>query len=141
MLTNAIKFQTEGEIRVNVNRNISSSIVKISVADQGRGMSNREILRVFDGKYTNRDETLNPKGRGIGLAISKAICDKLGGSITVQSKLDVGSTFTFTMGIFESLSSEIMREEIETFNSLASRLTKQEPNSMKEIRSASPHHA
>ena len=112
LLTNAIKFQTEGEIRVNVHRNISSSIVRISIADQGRGMSNNEILQIFDGKYTNRDENLNPKGVGIGLAISKAICDKLGGSITVQSKLGVGSTFTFTMSIFESLSNEIIREEI-----------------------------
>ena len=48
---------------------------------------------------------MNPKGNGLGLSICKHICTDLGGEITVRSVYGVGSSFAFTMKVFNALAS------------------------------------
>ena len=53
---------------------------------------------------------LNPLGNGMGLLICKQICHQLGGDIGVESELEKGSTFTFTMEVFPGSESVILAE-------------------------------
>lgn len=91
-LTNAIKFTSEGEIKLDYQ--IKEDNIYVSVADTGIGISEEECKNIFD-----RFVKLNAhkQGTGLGLAISKSIIEKLGGKIGVYSALGKGSTFWFTL--------------------------------------------
>ena len=65
-------------------------------------MTNEEVEHIFEPYQTDRNKELNPKGVGIGLAISKLICENLGGSISVQTKPNHGSKFIFTVQVYEN---------------------------------------
>ena len=78
-------------------------ILKVSVQDEGIGMSENEIENLFtpfcrSANMTSRN--LNPNGHGLGLYICKKICQNLGGGIEVTSRVGIGSTFTFTITAF-----------------------------------------
>ncbi|ALJ03818.1 hypothetical protein APS56_01035 [Pseudalgibacter alginicilyticus] len=96
LLSNAIKFSNEGVIRVKVD--VKDNLVVTQVIDQGIGISKKDINKLFvpfiqlEGGLSRSHE-----GTGLGLAISKNLILKLGGTIQVESKLGVGSTFTFTL--------------------------------------------
>jgi PAS domain S-box-containing protein len=62
--------------------------VKVSVVDQGIGMSSEVMDKIFDPYYTTK-----PAGHGLGLSITHSIIQRHGGHITVHSKIDVGTTF------------------------------------------------
>jgi CheY-like chemotaxis protein len=62
--------------------------VKISIEDQGIGMPEEHIRRIFDPYFTTK-----PEGNGLGLAISHSIIKKHGGHIAVESQLGIGSVF------------------------------------------------
>jgi len=64
--------------------------VKISVVDQGIGMSDTVMAKIFDPYYTTK-----PAGHGLGLSIAYSIIQKHGGHIHVQSDIDVGTSFYF----------------------------------------------
>ena len=91
-LTNAIKFTSEGEIKLDYQ--IKEDNIYVSVTDTGIGISAEECKNIFD-----RFVKLNAhkQGTGLGLAISKSIIEKLGGKIGVHSALGKGSTFWFTL--------------------------------------------
>ena len=63
--------------------------VKIEVEDEGIGISQRHISRIFDPYFSTKQE-----GSGLGLATSFSIVQKHGGVLSVQSELDVGTVFT-----------------------------------------------
>ena len=63
--------------------------IKIIFNDKGVGISEDNLARIFDPYFTTK-----PRGVGLGLSIVKAILEIRGGYITVESKIDVGSTFT-----------------------------------------------
>ena len=81
-------------------------MIKISVEDQGIGMTAQETENVFKlfwraGNALSRSH--NPSGNGIGLSICKKICQSQDGDMWLQSRLGEGSIFTFTMkGFFEN---------------------------------------
>jgi len=97
LLANAIKFSSEGDvIRVSV-KEVSDNI-EVSVTDEGVGMSNEDILKLFNAEtHFTKPGTKKEKGVGIGLIITKEFIESNGGSIWVTSELGKGSTFTFSV--------------------------------------------
>lgn len=101
LLANAIKFTEEGEIllKVNVERTFSESIVlRFEVKDTGIGISEDKMHRLFQS-FTQVDASSTRRygGTGLGLVISKRLVEAMGGTIWVQSEIQKGSTFYFTI--------------------------------------------
>ena len=100
LLGNAIKFTEEGVVRMTVGR--VASRLRISIADQGIGMSPEELGRLFrpfqqvDGSITRRFG-----GTGLGLALSQRLMAMMNGQITVESEKGRGSIFTVEMPLLE----------------------------------------
>lgn len=68
--------------------------VRVTVRDQGTGIKDTDISRIFDPYFTTKEKG-SIKGSGLGLAIVHSIISRHGGYITVVSELGVGTTFTF----------------------------------------------
>lgn len=97
LLSNAIKFSpTCGTITVNIEQ--AKAFVKVSVTDQGRGIPPEMTEKIFDRfrQVDQTDATLKG-GSGLGLAICKAIVQRHGGQIGVDSEPEKGSTFWLTL--------------------------------------------
>jgi signal transduction histidine kinase len=95
LLSNAIKFTPEhGEITVSAQE--SDTMIQVRIADTGNGMAEEILEHIFD-KYYQHDTAHSRGGLGLGLTIVKRIVDLCGGSISVASTVDEGSTFTVTL--------------------------------------------
>jgi signal transduction histidine kinase len=93
-ISNAIKFTPE-QGRVEVRTWADGEHAFVSVADSGIGIPEDERARLFERFYRASSATEQAiPGTGLGLAIAKAIVDAHGGSIRVESTVDVGTTFT-----------------------------------------------
>ena len=97
LLSNAIKFTSDGGVRVKIaaiDDTAEKATLRIAVADTGIGISEANMSKLFirfsqvDGSDTRRYG-----GSGLGLVISKQITELMGGTISVQSKEGIGSTF------------------------------------------------
>jgi signal transduction histidine kinase len=97
LLGNALKYTpTGGEVVVSVEE--KDGKLSINVADTGIGINESELELVFEKFYRAKDERLESiTGTGLGLALSRQVARLHGGDITVQSRLNKGSTFTFTL--------------------------------------------
>jgi signal transduction histidine kinase len=97
LVGNAVKFTGQGSIHVRVScqDRLVSSTLHVDVLDSGIGMSQEQIGRLFR-PFTQADESTTRKfgGTGLGLVISRRFAQLLGGDITVQSELGVGSCFS-----------------------------------------------
>ncbi len=104
ILNNAVKFTDKGSIHFSCNSlyDISKSSDEITlvfrVSDTGRGISKENQKRIFDSFERITSPNENPtEGNGLGLAICDKILSSLGGSISVESELNLGSTFTICL--------------------------------------------
>lgn len=95
ILNNAIKFTPEGgEVSVVLVKQDTNAV--ISIADNGIGMDDETLSHIFEKYYQGPSEKrLN--GLGFGLSLAHRIVELCGGTITVKSKLNEGSTFTVTL--------------------------------------------
>jgi PAS domain S-box-containing protein len=93
-LTNAIKFSPE-ESRIEVSACRMKNTVEFVVKDQGRGIDEKYVPRIFD-RYFKVPGTHDRNGTGLGLSISKEFIEAQGGQIWVNSRLGEGSRFGFT---------------------------------------------
>lgn len=97
LLTNAISYSPDNT-RVSVSGRASNGLVEISVTDQGIGISERDLERIFERFYrVDPARSRATGGTGLGLAIVKHICAAHGGECTVWSKPGEGSTFTLRL--------------------------------------------
>ncbi len=100
LLTNAIKFTSEGYVRLraDVDRIGNSEItVRFSVEDTGIGIPASRIRKLFKSfSQVDRSTTRKYGGTGLGLAISRSLVEAWGGEIGVKSTEGKGSTFWFT---------------------------------------------
>lgn len=97
LLSNAIKFtQTGGEIELSAEED--DGYLYISVRDSGVGMNQEEMDKLFriDIHHTKRG-TENEKGTGLGLILCDELIRKNGGIIRVESQLNIGTTFIFSL--------------------------------------------
>jgi signal transduction histidine kinase len=94
LISNAIKYTPErGEVRVNLGE--EGQFVKATVSDTGIGIKNEDLPRIFDRFYRVKSaETRQIIGTGLGLSIVKSIVDAHLGSISVESEVGKGTTFT-----------------------------------------------
>jgi signal transduction histidine kinase len=99
LVKNAITFTNEGG-HVTIRSEFQSEFVKISVEDDGLGISASDLPRVFDRFYQVESHlTRKHGGMGLGLSVAKVMIEMHGGRIWVESTEGVGSTFTFLLPV------------------------------------------
>ena len=101
LVGNAIKFTETGTVRVlmrTIQRIDGASCLQIDVTDTGIGMTQEQVLKLFE-PFAQADSTTSRRfgGTGLGLSISKRLANLLGGDISVISVPDQGSTFSVTV--------------------------------------------
>ena len=94
-ITNAIKYTKEGSVTIR-SKALDDGRVQFSVADTGIGISKADQQHVFEKFYRSEDyRTRETSGTGLGLYVVRKLADKLGTKVTVDSRLNHGSTFSF----------------------------------------------
>ena len=98
LLSNAIKFTEEGGVRVVVRLLSEQHLLEVTVSDTGIGIPNDRAEQLFE-PFTQADTSITRQfgGTGLGLAITRRLVQLLGGEITVDSRVGVGSSFRFTV--------------------------------------------
>lgn len=93
LIGNAVKFTDEGSVSVTTRR--VNGAFEIEVADTGCGIMRQQLSTVFE-EFSQIDNSATRKagGTGLGLAIARKIAELHGGTITVESEVNVGSVFT-----------------------------------------------
>jgi signal transduction histidine kinase len=90
LVENAIKFSDEGPITVTARR--TSDEVEVVVADAGIGIESDRLPELFSGPAPTGQRS-GPSGTGLGLYLTRRLAEAHGGSISVESEQDEGSTF------------------------------------------------
>ncbi len=96
-ISNALKYTEQGEVRVSAVYDPSGTVT-FSVRDTGVGIAHEFRERIFE-EFTQIDGPLQRriKGTGLGLPLSRKLAELLGGTISLESQLGVGSTFSVTI--------------------------------------------
>ena len=110
LVSNAIKFTESGEIRVIFEldyQNETDAYLSIKVQDTGKGIASHKLESIFEA-FTQENNTISRRfgGTGLGLSISKRLAEAMGGRLTVESVVDVGSTFTLFLPFSKYLAEE-----------------------------------
>ena len=117
LLGNAIKFTPGGQVSLRVTCDTSgpSMTLRFEVEDTGIGMSEGTSARLFKA-FSQADESTMRRfgGTGLGLTISRRLARMLGGDVTVESQVGIGSTFTAWIDGGPSQGVEMVSEMDET---------------------------
>jgi len=115
LCANSFKFTTQGEIKIIVNfsmKNDDVIAVDFMVTDTGIGITEEQITYLFESfKQADSSTTREYGGTGLGLTICKQLAKLMGGDITVESEINVGSRFCV------SLDFTVANRELKTSNS------------------------
>jgi CheY-like chemotaxis protein len=92
LISNAVKFTAEGEVRVSIDRRGENIFIRVS--DSGVGIASDQIAGIFD-RFVQADSSTTRKhgGSGLGLAITRDLCTAMGGAINATSELGAGTVF------------------------------------------------
>lgn len=96
LLTNALKFTNEND-KITVTLEEEENFYTISISDQGIGMTEAGLSKLFGNDFYSTSGTHQEKGTGLGLLISKELVKKNKGEIWAKSQIGSGSTFCFTL--------------------------------------------
>jgi signal transduction histidine kinase/CheY-like chemotaxis protein len=100
LLSNAVKFTHKGNITIEADRQSfdGSERITFRVKDTGIGLSPEQIAKLFTD-FTQADNLIAHKfgGTGLGLALTRRFCERMGGEVTVRSVLGEGSVFTIQL--------------------------------------------
>lgn len=99
LVDNALKYCPDGA-SIRISASVVNDMVRISVADTGPGIGSEHIDRIFERFYrvdAGRSRALG--GTGLGLSIVKHLVEAMGGSVSVESRVGAGSTFSFTLNV------------------------------------------
>jgi signal transduction histidine kinase len=99
LVKNAIQaipdFQAEKRVKINVKKQDDSLLIQVS--DNGTGIDASNIPRIFEPKFTTKTS-----GMGLGLGIIKNIIENYKGTITFESEIGKGTTFTVTLPLIKN---------------------------------------
>ncbi|MBF0303147.1 MAG: response regulator [Desulfamplus sp.] len=100
LCNNAVKFTRSGHVLLKtelMKKDDSLFQLKFSVSDTGIGITDEQITKLFSA-FSQADNSITRRfgGTGLGLTISKNLVERMGGEISVSSKIGKGSTFSFT---------------------------------------------
>ena len=95
LLGNAVKFTERGG-QVRVQAEVHGSFLRVMVCDSGIGIPPEHLPHLFD-RYWHARRQSRTAGTGLGLAIARGIVEAHGGTLSVDSTLGVGSTFSLTL--------------------------------------------
>ena len=98
LIANAAKFTENGDITFSIKKHEQHNLVIFTIEDTGIGINPRQINSLFE-EFTQADSSTTRKygGTGLGLSLSKRICELLGGQISVVSQLNKGTKFTICL--------------------------------------------
>lgn len=95
LISNAAKFSAEHSA-INVNAIVDSSVMRISVNDEGIGIAEEDLQHLFTSFFRGRN-AVNIQGTGLGLHIIKRYLDLVNGEVNLTSELGKGTTITVTL--------------------------------------------
>ena len=99
ILDNSIKYSKEKPL-IHIKTFMDSNLIKVKVSDNGIGMSNKVKNKIFENFYRETKGNIhNVKGHGLGLSYVKKIVDLHGGTISVSSVLNKGTSFTLSFNV------------------------------------------
>jgi signal transduction histidine kinase/CheY-like chemotaxis protein len=120
LLSNAIKFTNHGTVKLLTSvKNITPTkqTINFEITDSGIGMTKEQIETIFD-PFIQADDSITRKfgGTGLGLTITKKFIELMGGSLVVESMLDIGSKFTFDLTFELSMDENEIAQQEFVFN-------------------------
>jgi Signal transduction histidine kinase len=96
LITNAIKYTKKGSVKIIIEQKADN--IMFSIKDTGIGISKTDQTKVFEKFYRSEDyRTRETGGTGLGLYVAAKLAHKLGTKIHLTSRLNFGSTFSFTL--------------------------------------------
>lgn len=96
LLINAAQAISSKERKIKVKTFAEQNEVKLQISDEGCGISEENLKKIFDPFFTTKTES---GGTGLGLSISNGIIQDMQGRIQVESKINIGSTFTIVLPV------------------------------------------
>lgn len=115
-LSNALKFTERGEVRVSASFDAARDCVTFAVADTGIGIAPENQAHIFE-EFTQLDNPLQKrsKGTGLGLPLCRKLATLLGGSVSVKSEPERGSTFFAEIPLYHAENVEESEPFVETW--------------------------
>lgn len=116
LVSNAVKFTNEGVIKIStsiVSQNDQKVSIKFSVSDTGIGIAKTKLGKIFENfQQASSGTSRIYGGTGLGLAIVKQLVRAQGGTISVESEIGKGSTFSFTLSFLKTTEDALALEEM-----------------------------
>jgi signal transduction histidine kinase len=101
LLSNALKYTRSGD-SITISAKRIGNMIETSVKDTGDGIPSEYLDRIFDKFVQVKGHDIEARGTGLGLAVAKEIITAHRGEISVESEMDAGSTFRFTLPLFQN---------------------------------------
>ncbi len=99
LLNNAVKYTKKGGVTFSIKE--SSNTIKFSIKDTGIGINKTDQPKIFDKFYRSEDfRTRETGGTGLGLYVAATVATRLSTSIELESKVNVGSIFSFSLPVY-----------------------------------------
>jgi CheY-like chemotaxis protein len=125
LISNSMKFTTDGEVKLLLQKNTKNDQIIIKVQDTGVGIEESRLEAIFD-EFEQEDNSTTRifGGTGLGLAIVKQVVHQLNGSLNVESKKDQGSTFTIEIPLQVAKKTPAQEKRTANNNNLSPNLSK-----------------
>jgi PAS domain S-box-containing protein len=101
LLSNALKYTKAGDY-ITISARIKDNMIETSVKDTGDGIPPDYLDRIFDKYVQVKGHDIELRGTGLGLAVAKEIVTAHQGQISVESEMDAGSDFKFTLPLYKA---------------------------------------
>ncbi|MFV8340272.1 response regulator [Flavobacterium sp. LB3P21] len=117
LITNALKFTDRGFVAFGYSINNEKEVLEFKIEDSGMGISENYLKVIFDRfRRIEGDGSVELSGLGLGLSITKAYVEMLGGEISVRSTIGLGSVFLFTIPLkFDQTKKAIKPKKVKSF--------------------------